>query len=122
MQFEVRARRWDQGWEPHITEKDVTQSHSLAEAEAMVRDYLAVEFDADPASFEVRILPEVDDLESEAARLREEIAHLQRTQAQVVAESRDLARRSREHGLTGVDTSLAPGISPQRVSRLLKVS
>ena len=122
MTYEVHARRWEEGWELHITDNDVTQSHTLAEAESMVRDYLSVEFDANPASFDVRILPEVDGLEIEAAKLREEIVCLQRTQAEVAAKSRDLARRLRALGLSGADTAAVLGVSPQRVSQLLKAS
>lgn len=122
MTYEVHARRWEDGWELHITDDDVTQSHTLADAEAMVRDYLAVEHDADPASFDVRVLPEIDGLEREAAKLRHEIAQLQQTQVEVAAQSRALAQRLRALGLTGADTAAVLGVSPQRVSQLLKAS
>lgn len=122
MTYEVHARRWEGGWELHISDEDATQSHTLSEAEAMVRDYLAVEHDADPGSFDVRIIPEIDGLEAEAAKLREEIANLQRTQAEIAAQSRTLARRLRAMGLSGADTAVVLGVSPQRVSQLLKTS
>lgn len=55
--YTVIARRWSHGWELEIhdgdTEVGVTQSRTLADAERMVRDYLAIDLDADPASFEV---------------------------------------------------------------------
>ena len=50
--YTVRATRWAHGWELHFGEKDadgdaahVTQSHCRADAEAMVRDYLACTYD-----------------------------------------------------------------------------
>ena len=122
MTYEVHARRWDGGWELHISENDVTQARTLTEAEAMVRDYLAVEHDADPTSFEVKILPDIEGLEDEAAQLRREIGRLQQSQADVAARSRALAQRLREYGLTGGDTAIVLGVSPQRVSQLLKAS
>jgi len=122
MTFEVHARRWDGGWELHISENDVTQAHSLSEAESVVRDYLAVEHDVEPGSFEVRIVPEIDGLEDEAAQLRRDIGQLQDTQLEVAARSRALAQRLRERGLSGADTAAVLGVSPQRVSQLLKAS
>jgi DNA-directed RNA polymerase specialized sigma subunit len=122
MTFEVHARRWDGGWELHISENDVTQAHSLSEAESVIRDYLAVEHDVEPGSFEVRIVPEIDGLEDEAAQLRRDIGQLQDTQLEVAARSRALAQRLRERGLSGADTAAVLGVSPQRVSQLLKAS
>lgn len=46
--YVVSARRWEHGWELHITdaageEVGVTQSHTLSDAERVVRDYLALD-------------------------------------------------------------------------------
>src|SRR5262252_6792227 len=40
--YRVTARRWKRGWELHIAGEGVTQSRSLAEADGMVRDYVAL--------------------------------------------------------------------------------
>ena len=55
--YQVRARRWAHGWEIHIDGVGVTQSRSLAGAEAMVRDYVALDLELDPQSFQVNITP-----------------------------------------------------------------
>lgn len=52
--YVVSARRWEHGWELHITDAagedvGVTQSHTLSDAERVVRDYLALD-DRDTAS------------------------------------------------------------------------
>lgn len=42
--YKVQARRWEHGWELHIDDVGVTQSHRLTEAERTVHDYLRLEF------------------------------------------------------------------------------
>src|SRR6059036_2816628 len=46
--YKVRAKGWTRGWELHIEGIGVTQSHSLGEAESMVRDYIALDLDVAP--------------------------------------------------------------------------
>ena len=53
--YEVRAVRWEHG---HIQGKCVTQSHTLAEAEAMVRDYLEMDDVPDAATARIVVTPE----------------------------------------------------------------
>jgi hypothetical protein len=47
MTYTVRARHWERGWELHVEGVGVTQSRTLARAEAMVRDYLRLDGHAD---------------------------------------------------------------------------
>jgi hypothetical protein len=64
MSFAVVARRWAHGWELHIhegaSEVGVTQSRTLAGAELMVRNYLALDRDAEPDEFDITIVPALD--------------------------------------------------------------
>lgn len=46
--YTVIAKRWDRGWELHINGVGVTQSRALNDAEAMVRDYIALDTGAAP--------------------------------------------------------------------------
>ncbi|HYJ33855.1 MAG TPA: hypothetical protein VE326_11600 [Candidatus Binatia bacterium] len=55
--FDVLAKPWAGGWELHIDGIGVTQSHSLTDAEAMARDYIATDLDIDANSFDVEIRP-----------------------------------------------------------------
>jgi hypothetical protein len=41
MTYQVRAVRWEHGWELHVEGVGVTQSGSLADAEAMARDLIS---------------------------------------------------------------------------------
>jgi hypothetical protein len=121
--YRVRACHWARGWELHIDGVGVTQSHSLADAEGMVRDYIALDLGIEPYSFEVAITPEVGDgLDEEIVDVRRKIREAERAQAQAGEWSRALVRRLVARGLSGKDTAKILGISPQRVSQLLKAS
>jgi hypothetical protein len=47
--YTVRAKRWEHGWELHIADVGVTQSRTLADADRMVRDYIATRSGIDEA-------------------------------------------------------------------------
>ncbi|MEU9843160.1 hypothetical protein AB0C69_28505 [Actinomadura sp. NPDC048032] len=56
MKFKVAARPWERGWELHIPDVGVTQSAPNAtDAEAMARDYIALERDLPLDAFQVVI-------------------------------------------------------------------
>lgn len=120
--YMVRAVRWERGWELHIEGVGVTQSHGLNDAERMVRDYLRLDFGAEAAgAAEVKIVPEVGGgLDREAAEVRAELARIDADQAKAAARSRAIVRRLRKAGLSGADTAVVMGVSPQRVSQLFK--
>jgi hypothetical protein len=56
--YNVVAKRWLHGWELHIEGLGVTQSRNLADAEAMARDYVALDLDVAEDSFDVSVTPE----------------------------------------------------------------
>jgi DNA-directed RNA polymerase specialized sigma24 family protein len=123
MTYQVRARRWARGWELHIDGVGVTQSRSLSDAEGMVRDYIALDADADvdPHAFDVVIVPEVGDgLDEHIEEVRRSIREAEQAQAQAAERSRELVRHLAAKGLSGKDTAKVLGVSPQRVSQLLK--
>lgn len=55
--YRVTAVRWERGWELHIDGEGVTQSHTLDDAEAMVRDYLETMYDRSFEDAEIEIVP-----------------------------------------------------------------
>jgi hypothetical protein len=61
--YTVRASRWDRGWELHIAGPNryegTTQAGGLRSAEAMARDYIALDLDVPEDSFDVKVVPEV---------------------------------------------------------------
>ena len=121
--YEVRARRWARGWELNIDGVGVTQSHSLSDAEEMVRDYIALDTGADPDSFAVSITPEIGDgLDEHVEETRQRIREAEQAQAQAAERSRALVRELAARGLSGKDTARVLGVPPQRVSQLLKAT
>ena len=119
--YNVTAKRWERGWELHIDGVGVTQSSSLAGAERMVRAYLALEFDAEPASNSVRITPEVDAaLTRELLEARAKAAEATKLQQEAAALSRNVARTlKRRCRMSGADVAAVLGVSPQRASQLI---
>jgi hypothetical protein len=57
--YTVHARPWEHGWELHIDGVGVTQSEGLDDAEDTVRDYIALDLDVPPSSFDVKLETEV---------------------------------------------------------------
>ncbi len=58
MAYTITAKRWEPGWELHIHRIGVTQTRLLADAEAMVGDYLAADDVPDAETAEVAIRPD----------------------------------------------------------------
>jgi hypothetical protein len=121
--YTVRAKRWERGWELHIDGVGVTQSHGLADAEGMARSYIAMMTEAAPDSFTVAIVPQVGNgLDEAATAAREATRRAEEAQREAAAKSRKVAHGLHERGLTGRDISAVLGVSPQRVSQLLRAA
>jgi DNA-directed RNA polymerase specialized sigma subunit len=118
--YKVTAKRWAHGWELHIDKVGVTQSRNLAEADRMVRDYLALEYDTDPSAFNIDITPQVGgDLDARAAHAKDRTRAAIQAQTEAAEEARQVARALKSHGLTGRDIAAVLDVSPQRVSQLV---
>jgi hypothetical protein len=119
--YNVIARHWKRGWELHIEGIGVTQCRSLAEAEAMVRDYVESLTGAAVGDAVVVITPEVGGgLDEQARAAREATAAADRATRAAAAQSRRSARDLRAAGLSGRDIAAILRVSAQRVSQLLK--
>jgi hypothetical protein len=119
--YTVVAKRWRHGWELHIEGLGVTQSRNLADAEAMARDYIALDLDVPEDSFDVRVMPEVGDgIDELIKRIRGEIADAARAQSRAADSSRALVQKLKLLGLSGKDTAVVLGVTPQRVSQLAR--
>lgn len=120
--YTVRAVRWDGGWELYILdgggqEVGVTQSHSLGDAERMVRDYLAISGAGD-AGFALEF--DIGGLETEVAAAHREAAAAAAAQAAAAARSRSVVSALKAKGLSGADIGKVMGLSRGRVSQLTK--
>lgn len=122
MTYTVRAKRWAHGWELHIDGVGVTQSTTLANAEAMVRDYIATLYDLDEVTDEVTIVPELGSLGKRAHDARQRTRAAEKAQRDAAHESRKVARELRREGLSVSDIAAVLGVSRGRVSQLVKDS
>lgn len=119
--YTVLAKRWKRGWELHIDGIGVTQSRTLNDAEAMVRDYIALDTGAAPDSFAVEILPEVGNgLDDKARAARHAVMEADKALRAAAAQSREIARGLKMAGLSGREIAIVLRVSPQRVSQLLR--
>ena len=118
--YRVVAKRWAHGWELHIDGVGVTQSRTLGEAEAMVRDYIAADLDASPDDVDLELAISLgDNLDALRQEVREASDRAAIAQTQAAERSRILVRRLRDAGLSGREIATVLDVSPQRVSQLL---
>ncbi|MFF5261435.1 hypothetical protein ACFY4C_21030 [Actinomadura viridis] len=114
------AKRWDCGWELHIEDVGVTQVKRLNNAEETARDYIALDRDLDPDSFDVEITPDVgEELGRGIAEAKRATADAERAQERAAKKNRRVADLLRQAGLSGREIALVLMVSPQRVSQLL---
>jgi len=119
--YDVRAKRWEHGWELHIGDVGVTQSRSLWDAEMMARDLISRRQGVPGDSFEVTVTPEIGGgLDEQTREARDAVTAADRAQRTAAAQSRETARQLRRAGLSGRDIAKVLNVSPQRVSQLLK--
>ena len=119
--YDVRARRWEHGWELHIDGVGVTQSRTLWDAEMMARDLISRRLGVPADSFAVAVTPEIGgSLDEKTRAAREAVEAAGHAQRMAATQSREAARELREAGLSGRDIAKVLDVSPQRVSQLLK--
>jgi hypothetical protein len=120
VKYQVTARRWAHGWELHIDGVGVTQSRTLASADRMARDYLAMDLGGSPEDYNVVVTPELDgNLATEAEAARDAVRKAEQAQRDAAVQSRAIARRLKAAGFSGADIAAVLRVSAQRVSQLV---
>lgn len=113
--YDVRAKHWAGGWEPHIEGIGVTQVRTLDNAERQVRDYLETLLEVDASQATITIHPDLGGLE-ELVRIARE-----RSRAAAAAQQvRQVARKLRERGPSVSDTATVMGVSRGRISQFTR--
>ena len=116
--YDVRAVRWDRGWELHIDGVGVTQVRRLTDASDAVREYVEVLTGEDVAPDVISVSPELGELGRLVEQAREQTQNAARAQLEAAAAARDVTRRLRASGLTVDETAAILGVSKGRVSQL----
>jgi predicted XRE-type DNA-binding protein len=117
--WNVTAKRWKHGWELHIDGVGVTQSRTLADADRMVRDYIATMYDTEVVFGDVIVSPELGDLGKRAQEARLRTKEAEEAQLEAAQEASEVARELRAKGLSVTDTAKVLGVSRGRVSQLV---
>jgi len=116
--YYVRAVRAGKYWELHIEGEGVTQTRSLKKAEAMVRDWLATEYDRDFSGAEIVVAPDLGGYEAAITAARSAVKEAALAQREAANRQRIVAANLKKRGLTGDDIGKLMGISKSRVTHL----
>lgn len=122
--YTVHAKRWENGWELHITGPNdyegVSQSHGRRSAASMARDYIALDLEIAPDSFDVKVIPEVGNFLSDLVKDAKTALRVAQEKTEEAAErSRNAAVAMRREGMTQQDIAAVLNVTQQRVSQLL---
>lgn len=120
--YSARVSREGQFWLAEVDGVGVTQGRSLTEVQRMAQDLVVAMLDvpADDVQVELHVdLPaQVRTLVTEA---RDGVRRLEEQQREIAVKSRQAARElHHEQRLSGKDTAFLLGVSPQRVSQLVR--
>jgi hypothetical protein len=115
----VRDGRW---WLIQVPGIGATQSRTLGQAEEQARDLIAAVLDVDIEDVRVDVLPDLGE------RLLSEVRDVRRCVDEATEALRLAAERNRDLAahlvhdckLSGTDAAVVLGVSPQRVSQLIK--
>jgi predicted XRE-type DNA-binding protein len=124
--FKAMAHRSDGWWALEVTGGDLphpayTQARRLDQAEAVVRDLLALHFaTTEDAVGQIEIVPVLDAaLADEVSQTRHAREQAEKLRADASAQTRRTTQHLREQGMAQRDISTLLGISHQAVSQLL---
>lgn len=119
--YRAEVERDGRFWRVRVPDIDrSTQARSLSEAEAMVRDLIAIMTDVPRNSFDVDmriILPEDVQIELDQSQVLREQA--KQSQAEAARLARDAAHRLHDLGLSLRDIGRALGVTFQRAKQLV---
>ena len=119
--YNVIAKRWKHGWELHIEGLGVTESKTLATADAMVRDYIesltdrAVHSDA-----VITITPDLGAIGEQVTNMNDLYALADRSEHEAARTRQRVVLELRRSGYSVTDMAVILGVTRARVSQLLR--
>jgi hypothetical protein len=122
--YDATATRDGRWWLIEVPGIGATQARNLADAEDQARDLIAAVLDVDIDDVAVEVVPDLgDQVLAEVSEVRNQVAHAAEASRAAAEGNRALAARLvSELQLSGKDAAAVLGVSPQRVSQLLKQS
>lgn len=117
--YQVAAKWWEHMWELHVDGVGVTQTESVAEAEAMVRDLL-YSYDLDDKA-DIEITWQLgNELDAEVSAARQAVSDAAAQQIAAANAQRAVAAKLKACGLKGREIAAVLGVSEQRASQLTR--
>lgn len=120
--MKVVAKRWAEGWELHVDGVGVTQTRVLQNARRQVAD-LCESYNGRAVALEeidIEVLVDDDAVSASAEQVRRLLTKAEDANRSAARESRALAQRLRELGVSVSDTAYLMGVSRGRISQLVK--
>lgn len=119
--YSVFAKRWKHGWELHIEGLGVTQSKTLATADAMVRDYIESLTDrAVPSDAIITITPDLGAIAEQVTNMNDLYALADRSEREAAKTKKKIVFELRSSGYSVTDMAVILGVTRARVSQLLR--
>ena len=120
--YTAHATKEERWWIVRVDGVGVTQAKNLREAHVMAADLIEAVTGLHASKFEVSLNTKLAPmLKREVEQARKAIDALEIQQVETARKSRDVARRLVEAGgLSGADAAVVLGVSPQRVSQLMR--
>ncbi|KUP96066.1 hypothetical protein [Thermobifida cellulosilytica] len=119
--YEVRARKWENGWELRVPDVGVTWSPTLGDAPARAREFISAQLDREERTVHVDLQPhvseELDQLAVEARRALHIADEAVRTAS---AKLREIVQGLSAAGLPLPDVAQYLGVPQQRLEELLR--
>ena len=118
--YEVRARKWENGWELRVPDVGVTWSPTLGDAPARAREFISAQLDREERTVHVDLQPhvneELDQLAVEARRALHIADEAVRTAS---AKVRELVHGLSEAGLAPPDIAQYLEVPQSRLEELV---
>ncbi|WP_326611972.1 hypothetical protein OG949_23435 [Streptomyces scopuliridis] len=119
--YRARALRREQGWQVEVPDIGNVWVNNLNVASEAARELIAAQTGCGAASIHIQVAALLDeDLQKATKSAIQAVLDARRAQEKAAASYRQVARKLKDSGITGGDIAIVLGVSPQRVSQLLK--
>lgn len=119
--YDATAAREGDWWIVTVPDVGVTQVRRLSQAAEMAADLVAAMLDIPKTGFAVSVTAQLPPkIQAQARKAKVRTRQAADLQKEAAALSRSVAKTLVDSGLSGADVAAVLGVSPQRVSQLVK--
>lgn len=118
--YEVRARKWENGWELQVADVGVTWSPSLVEASARAKEFVCAQLSLDERTVHIDLQPQVNkDLDQLAVEARRAVHMADEATRIATVKVREIVQGLTEAGLSLPDIAQYLEVPQRRLEELL---